>query len=245
VVLFLIGVGLGAILGFLFGRIIAPAPAPRLVPSATPIDRSGDEEPVATLLEQIAPALAAVVQPGQTTTDLARGLLEFSITLAPEVAQRWAMRVLGLPFRRELVEPVIDEAYATDLLQSSPLASRILAELRTSDGTAPLSATTFVNTVLSDDAVATLTEELAGMVTPEDIATVVDPMQKRAVEQQLEHDIPAERTRTFGSLPALFAAIDRLRATEEGQRALDALLGIVRRARSAGVPVADLFSPAH
>jgi hypothetical protein len=113
------------------------------------------------------------------------------------------------------------------------------------DDNAPSSVTHLVSSVLTDDAVATLTEELDGKVSPDDIATMVDQLQKRAVEQQLERDIPVDKVMVFGGLKALFDALDRVRATDEGQQALDVLLGIVRRARSIGVSIADLLSPEH
>jgi hypothetical protein len=209
------------------------------------LDRLGKEGPVAALLQRLSPALAPMAQSGQTAADIARALIEFHVTLAPEVAQRWALRVLGLPFRAELLDPVIDDAFATALIKSSPIAMRIVETVRIDDDNALISATHLVSSVLTDDAVATLTEELDGKVSPADIATMVEQLQKRAVEQQLERDIPAEKVAVFGGLKALFDSLDRVRATDEGQQALDVLLGIVRRARSIGVSIADLLSPEH
>jgi hypothetical protein len=211
----------------------------------TALAQLSKEGPVAELISQVSPELAPMAKPGQSGADVARALIEFNVTLSPEVAQRWALRVLGLPFRAEVIEPVIDDAYATSLIQSSPISTRLLQELRDKPGDTPVSAANLVRTVLTDDAVATLTEELGGRIAEQDIAAVVEQLQKRAIEQQLERDIPPEKVASFGDLKSLFLAIDRVRASAAGQQALDIVLGIVRRARAAGVPIADLLSPEH
>jgi uncharacterized membrane protein required for colicin V production len=210
----------------------------------TALDQLGKQGPVATLLQQVSPALAPMAQPGQSPGAAARMLIELTLTLAPEVAQRWALRVLGLPFRPEVIDPVIDDAYAADLIKSSVVASRILENLQASLGPVAMSATHLVKLVLTDDALATLTETLAG-VAAEDLAAMVEQLQKHALEQQLEHDVPTDRAAPFGGLGTLLEAVDRVRSTQEGMQALDIVLGIVRRARSVGVPIADLLSPAH
>jgi hypothetical protein len=209
------------------------------------LEQLGKQGPVATLLAQVTPALAPLVQPGQSAADALRMMMELNLALAPEVAQRWALRVLGLPFQPQLIDAVIDDEHAAALIKDSVVASRILAAFQGRDDRVPMSATHLVKAVLSDDAVATLTEELVGIVPASDVAALVEQLQKAAVEQQLQHDLPPERVVPFGGLNKLLAAIDQVRTTEEGQQALDIVLGIVRRARSAGVPLSDLFSPQH
>ena len=202
--------------------------------------------PVAGLVADLGSALASLVPAGTTVAAL-RALADTTARLQPIVAQRWTARLMNMPYRHDLFTPAIDVNYARALLAKVANAPALLEFLKanrpnaTADGFPPLNEVEFVKLALSEPAADTIASLWAKTPPPDGWQDTIATLQRRALEMQLEKDIPPDLMQAYGGFTAFFTSLDAVQANENGMRALDAFVSLVGAARAGGVALSDLL----
>lgn len=202
--------------------------------------------PVAGLVADLGSALGSLVPAGTTVAAL-RALADTTARLQPIVAQRWTARLMNMPYRHDLFTPAIDVNYARALLAKVANAPGLLEFLKanrpnaTADGFPPLNEVEFVKLALSEPAADTIASLWAKTPPPDGWQDTIATLQRRALEMQLEKDIPPDLMQAYGGFTAFFTSLDAVQANENGMRALDAFVSLVGAARAGGVALSDLL----
>jgi len=207
--------------------------------------------PIAGIVRSFGPALAPLV-PGGTTAAALQALAAVSERLAPAAAQHWVARLLNAPYRDGLIAPVIDDVYASRLITDVPPAQGLVSFLQANRpstaaaNAAPLTPTEIVKLVLREDAVASMADMWHQQQSfAANWGPVIEALQRRALEIELEGEVPADLIKPFGGFSTFFKALDGVQATgAAGLQALDFLMSTVRAARQAGASAADVLPPA-
>jgi hypothetical protein len=209
--------------------------------------------PTAVILDNAARGLAPLAQPNLTASAAARAIIDLSLRLPPSIAPCWTARLLRAPYREGLIAPVIDDAYAKQLMSTVSGSDDLFARLKAQNAAvtpadaaltpagAALTPADFVRLVLREDAAASIAERLNLPSDDAGVAATVGLLQQRALEFALTTDIDANEFKVWGGSSAFFAALDKVQASADGLKALDLLMMLVRQARSAGIAASDLL----
>jgi hypothetical protein len=193
--------------------------------------------PLATLLSQDLPGLSPFVTAGTSTLDCARALVSLSMRIRPAVAQLWVARLLRQPYRTELFTPVIDTAYANQLLGQVGDAGALLQPTKGPGAT--MTASDLVGAALSECGAQQIVDRWSLPISQ--VAPVVESLQQRAFEMELMKALSADDFKPFNGPSAFFTNLEKVQATPSGQQALDLLMLVLREARNAAVSAVDLL----
>ena len=213
--------------------------------AVTDLQSSG---PIATAIAEFGPALAPLVPAGTTAAAL-RALAGTAARLSPNVAQHWTARLMNTPSREDLITPSIDDQYAKNLLGGVPDAAALLQFLKANippgvtAGLSPTNDVDFVKLALRESSIDTIKGVWGKNLPTTDWAATIRAIQQRAVEVQLESEIPADLMQPYGGFAAFFSALNDVQSAAGGNglRALDILMTLQDAARQAGVAVVDLL----
>ncbi len=198
-----------------------------------------EKGPTAVILDNATRGLAPLAQPNLTASAAARAIIDLSLRLPPSIAPCWTARLLRAPYREGLIAPVIDDAYAKQLMSTVSGSDDLFARLKAQN--AAVTPADFVRLVLHEDAAASIAERLNVPSDDAGVAATVGLLQQRALEFALATSIDANEFKVWGGSSAFFAALDKVQASADGLKALDLLMMLVRQARSAGIAASDLL----
>lgn len=210
--------------------------------------------PIASIVKSFGSSLAPLI-PGGTTVSALRALAALSERLSPGAAQHSVARIVNAPYRDGLIEPVVDDGYANTLISGVPQAAEFVKQLQSNPPqtaangvapSAPLTEVEIVKLILHEDAAATMAAMWKNQPSiAANMERMIPALQRRALEVQLESEIPPELVKPFGGFASYFRALDTIQTSgEAGLQALDFVVAIVRAARPAGASATDVLPPA-